>query len=127
MRWFRTSYGQCSSRGFQSPDSSARGGTAPLPVRSVFTAIVYVLTSGCSWRHLPPSFGVSFQTAYLDSGSGPRPDCSAALPRGARRAGSHGLIDCVSGQLRSVGQTFQDPRSRTAGDRHTKLRADPTL
>ena len=40
------------------------GGTAPLPDRRVFTAIVYVLTSGCAWRDLPPSFGVPFQTAH---------------------------------------------------------------
>jgi transposase len=40
------------------------GGTAPLDDRAVFTAIVYVLTSGCSWRDLPPSFGVPFQTAH---------------------------------------------------------------
>ena len=40
------------------------GGTAPLPDRQVFTAIVYVLTSGCAWRDLPPSFGVPFQTAH---------------------------------------------------------------
>ncbi len=30
----------------------------------MFTAIVYVLTSGCAWRDLPPSFGVPFQTAH---------------------------------------------------------------
>ena len=40
------------------------GGTAPLDKRAVFTAIVYVLTSGCAWRHLPPSFGVSVPTAH---------------------------------------------------------------
>lgn len=40
------------------------GGTAPLPARAVFTAVVYVLTSGCAWRDLPPSFGVPFQTAH---------------------------------------------------------------
>ena len=40
------------------------GGTAPLPDRQVFTAIAYVLTSGCAWRDLPPSFGVPFQTAH---------------------------------------------------------------
>jgi transposase len=40
------------------------GGTAPLPARAVFTAIVLVLTSGCSWRDLPPLFGVPFQTAH---------------------------------------------------------------
>ncbi|MFJ5035728.1 hypothetical protein ACIQB5_48870 [Streptomyces sp. NPDC088560] len=25
----------------------------------MFTAVVYVLTSGCAWRHLPETFGVS--------------------------------------------------------------------
>ncbi|MBP2183832.1 transposase [Amycolatopsis magusensis] len=30
----------------------------------MFTAVVYVLTSGCSWRDLPRSFGVPFQTAH---------------------------------------------------------------
>ena len=40
------------------------GGTAPLPDRQVLTAITYVLTSGCAWRDLPPSFGVPFQTAH---------------------------------------------------------------
>ncbi|GLZ42826.1 hypothetical protein Acsp05_64500 [Actinokineospora sp. NBRC 105648] len=32
--------------------------------RAVFTAIVFVLTSGCAWRHLPPSFGVTVPTAH---------------------------------------------------------------
>jgi transposase len=40
------------------------GGTAPIDQRAVFTAIVYVLTSGCAWRHLPSSFGVSVPTAH---------------------------------------------------------------
>ncbi|MGF1425623.1 IS5 family transposase [Kitasatospora sp. LaBMicrA B282] len=40
------------------------GGTVPLDDRAVFTAVVYVLTSGCAWRHLPPSFGVSPATAH---------------------------------------------------------------
>jgi transposase len=40
------------------------GGTAPVDERAVFTAIVFVLTSGCAWRHLPPSFGVSVPTAH---------------------------------------------------------------
>lgn len=30
----------------------------------MFTAIVYVLTSGCPWRLLPPSFGVTVPTAH---------------------------------------------------------------
>jgi transposase len=40
------------------------GGTAVVADRAVFTAIVYVLTTGCAWRHLPPSFGVSVPTAH---------------------------------------------------------------
>lgn len=40
------------------------GGTAGVDDRAVFTAIVFVLTSGCAWRHLPPTFGVSPATAH---------------------------------------------------------------
>lgn len=39
-------------------------GTAPTDERAVFTAVVFVLTSGCAWRLLPPSFGVSVPTAH---------------------------------------------------------------
>ncbi|GAA1996375.1 hypothetical protein GCM10009754_88490 [Amycolatopsis minnesotensis] len=40
------------------------GGRAPVDDRAVFTAVVYVLTSGCAWRMLPPSFGVTVPTAH---------------------------------------------------------------
>ncbi|MDE1674967.1 IS5 family transposase, partial [Nocardia gipuzkoensis] len=40
------------------------GGTAPANERAVFTAVVFVLTSGCAWRMLPPSFGVTVPTAH---------------------------------------------------------------
>ncbi len=40
------------------------GGTAPTDQRAVFTAVVYALTSGCAWRMLPPSFGVTVPTAH---------------------------------------------------------------
>jgi transposase len=40
------------------------GGRAPVEDRAVFTAVVYVLTSGCAWRMLPPSFGVTVPTAH---------------------------------------------------------------
>lgn len=40
------------------------GGTAPVDDRAVFTAIVFVLTSGCAWRDLPPMFGVTVPTAH---------------------------------------------------------------
>src|SRR6476646_9765248 len=72
------------------------GGTAPLDARAVFTAIVYVLTSGCSWRDLPPSFGVPFQTAHRRFGQwtkaramatiAPRPPGPTGQPRPDRLA-----------------------------------------
>ncbi|MFI2189076.1 IS5 family transposase [Streptomyces sioyaensis] len=49
------------------PSFAARpqgGGTAPCDERAVFTAVVYVLTTGCAWRHLPPTFGTSPATAH---------------------------------------------------------------
>ncbi|MGW4720368.1 IS5 family transposase [Nocardia sp. NPDC004260] len=49
------------------PQFTARpqgGGTAPVDERAVFTAVVFVLTSGCAWRMLPPSFGVTVPTAH---------------------------------------------------------------
>ena len=44
--------------------AAAGGGPARVDDRAVFTAIVFVLTSGCARRHLPPSFGVSALTAH---------------------------------------------------------------
>ncbi|MFI0107851.1 IS5 family transposase [Streptomyces parvus] len=40
------------------------GGTAPVDERAVFTAVVYLLTSGCAWPFLLDSFGVSPATAH---------------------------------------------------------------
>jgi len=70
------------------------GGTKPVDDRSVFTAIVFVLTSGCQWRLLPPSSGVTEPTAhrrFIDW-------TKAGLWRRTHRAvldelGSQGLID----------------------------------
>src|SRR3954469_2096978 len=40
------------------------GGTRHVDERAVFTAIVYVLTTGCAWRHLPTEVGVAKATAH---------------------------------------------------------------
>ncbi|MFJ5779771.1 transposase [Streptomyces sp. NPDC093094] len=53
------------------------GGTAPCDERAVFTAVVYVLTSGCAWRHLEP-FRVRWR---LDSMKGSSHGTSLLLPR----------------------------------------------
>jgi transposase len=46
------------------PKRPQGGGPARVDDRAVFTAIAFVLTSGCVWRHLPPSFGVTVPTAH---------------------------------------------------------------
>lgn len=49
------------------PSFAARpqgGATAPCDERAVFTAVVYVLTSGCAWRHQPQTIGTSPATAH---------------------------------------------------------------
>jgi transposase len=47
------------------PQRAAAGrGTRQVQRRTVFTAVVHVLTTGCAWRHLPSSFGVSRATAH---------------------------------------------------------------
>ncbi|WP_405784426.1 IS5 family transposase [Streptomyces sp. NBC_00859] len=40
------------------------GGTQATPDETLFAAIIYVLVSGCSWRALPPCFGVSKSTVH---------------------------------------------------------------
>ncbi len=76
------------------------GGTAAIDDRAVFTAIVFVLTSGCAWRHLPPSFGVSAPTAHrrftawTEAGLWPR-----LHRRILDRLGSRGEIDWSSAIL----------------------------
>lgn len=49
------------------PPTRARpqgGGMSRVDDRTVFTAIVFVLTSGCAWRHLPSNFEVTVPTAH---------------------------------------------------------------
>lgn len=49
------------------PPSKVRpqgGGTQDTPDETLFAAIIYVLVSGCSWRALPPCFGISKSTAH---------------------------------------------------------------
>lgn len=53
------------------------GGSAPVDDRAVFTAIVFVLTSGCAWRHLPPCFGVTVPTAHRRFTTWSNPDYSS--------------------------------------------------
>ncbi|WP_406630130.1 transposase [Amycolatopsis sp. WGS_07] len=40
------------------------GGTPRIQDEATFAAICYVLATGCAWRELPKTFGVSWQTAH---------------------------------------------------------------
>ncbi|GAA1319668.1 hypothetical protein GCM10009635_06580 [Actinocatenispora thailandica] len=48
--------------------------------RAVFTAIVYVLTSGCAWRHLPAEFAVTAPTTHRRFQTGTRAGVWRRLP-----------------------------------------------
>lgn len=70
------------------------GGTAPLDDRAVFTAIVFVLTSGCTWRMLPASFGVSVPTAHRRFTDWTRDGLWTRIHRAVLdRLGEQGLVD----------------------------------
>ena len=62
-------------------------GTRYVEDRAVFTAIVYVLITGCAWRHLPSEFEVSQATAHRRFLTWTRGRAVAvAAPGGARPA-----------------------------------------
>ncbi|UGT72055.1 IS5 family transposase [Nocardia gipuzkoensis] len=70
------------------------GGTAPVDQRAVFTAVVYVLTSGCAWRMLPASFGVTVPTAHRRFSVWTRAGVWRRLHRAVLdELGNQGLID----------------------------------
>ncbi|MGW0480555.1 transposase [Nonomuraea sp. NPDC003214] len=46
------------------PPRRQGGGRAAADARTVMTAVVYVVTSGCAWQHLPAAFGVTVPTAH---------------------------------------------------------------
>nr|WP_238352355.1 transposase [Kribbella solani] len=72
------------------PSFSSRpqgGGTAPIEARTVFTAVVYVLTSDCAWRQLPPAFSISQATAHRHFHSWTKAGLWSRLRRSARAGG----------------------------------------
>ena len=76
------------------------GGSTPADDRAVFTAIVYVLTSGCAWRHLPPSFGVTVPTAHRRFSTWVRTGVFEKLHREVLdRLGSEGELDWTAAIL----------------------------
>ena len=70
------------------------GGTMPRDQRAVFTAVVYVLTTGCAWRHLPPDFAVSPATAHRRFAAWTRAGVWSRLQQAVLdRLGSMGELD----------------------------------
>jgi transposase len=80
----------------------------------MFTAIVFVLTSGCAWRHLPPSFGVKYQTAHRRFGEWTRAGLWPRIHRAVLdELGSRGeidwsraVVDAASVRARKGARTF---------------------
>ncbi len=46
------------------PTRPQGGGRQRADDRAVLAAIIFVATSGCTWRQLPPVFGASWQTVH---------------------------------------------------------------
>ncbi|MGW0326418.1 transposase [Nocardia sp. NPDC003183] len=61
------------------------GGTAPTDERAAFTAVVYVLTSGCAWRMLP-------SPVHEMDRSGPMATTTVRRARRARQSGVARLV-----------------------------------
>ncbi|MFF7586082.1 transposase [Kitasatospora purpeofusca] len=93
------------------------GGTAPLDERAVFAAVVYVLTSGCAWRHLPPTFGVSPATAHRRFSAWTRAGLwcrlHRAVPTGPGTCGepdwTSAIVDAASVRVRRAGTDRPGP------------------
>ncbi|MBO2458200.1 transposase [Actinomadura sp. LCR2-06] len=111
----------------------------------MFTAVVYVLTSGCTWRQLSGEFGVTRWTAHrrfaawtgvigslgcdLENGVGSFP--SAGVPRHdqAARPGCGYVPGQVAGQIHGVHRVRGHPASTSvpvevACDDHCRSRVD---
>ena len=77
------------------PPRRLQGGGSPLiDARAVLAALVYVLTTGCAWRHLPPGFEVSEATAHRRFVAWTKAGLWRRLHTAALdQLGSQGLID----------------------------------
>ncbi|WP_420710966.1 transposase [Streptomyces sp. NRRL S-118] len=106
------------------PSFAARpqgGGTTPRDERAVFTAVVYVLTSGCAWRHLPD---LSPQRIAPAQG-GHRERCTAlAAPGpvsgGGRTSPAPDTCECTGQQSAAGGSTRSGERF-AASDRRLRI------
>lgn len=80
--------------GMHSPITFEALHRTPVDDRAVFTAIVYVLTSGCGWRELPPTFGDTVSTVHCRLAGLDQAGLLWRLHRAVLdELGSQGLID----------------------------------
>ena len=81
-----------------SPRRLQGGGSSPSDARAVLAVIVYVLTIGCAWRHLPPGLEVSKATAHRRCVAWTKAGLGRRLHTAALdQLGSQGLIDWSRG------------------------------
>jgi transposase len=92
--------------------SPAGGGTARVDDRTVFAAIVFVLTTGCAWRHMPPNFALSHQTMHRRFTEWSMAGRQATLHRAVLdRLGGAGAIDWS----RAIAEVDHQVRSAAGG------------
>ncbi|MEV8306841.1 IS5 family transposase [Streptomyces flavidovirens] len=105
------------------------GGTAPVGERAVFAAVVYVLTSGCAWRFLPESFGVSPATAHrrftawTEAGLWRRMHRAVLDELGARGEldWTSAIVDAASVRAKKKGGSLTGPNPVDRGKKGSKL------
>jgi hypothetical protein len=100
------------------------GGMSRVDDRAMFTAIVFVCSSGCAWRPLPPSFGVTVPTAHRPvHRRDPSRHVAAAAPTVLDELGSRGLSDWSRGPGCTRVRTKKGPtgRSGPGGSRQARL------
>lgn len=71
--------------------------------REALAAIIFVATSGCTWRQMPPAFGPSWQTVYRRFAQWSRAQVWARLHRVALdELGARGELDWLRCAIGSV-------------------------
>lgn len=106
------------------------GGTQNTPDETPFAAIIYVLVSGCSWRALPPCFGVPKSTVHRRFTIWSRVGAPMP-PRSARSSASRpsprvpGAVGALSRQVDFSTRPLFEEYRRSRGERHARRRSPP--
>ncbi|MFJ9967661.1 transposase [Streptomyces avermitilis] len=113
--------GSCSSGGRLFRYDPRRDDRRRYGDRRVPAATVFVATTGCTWRQLPPGFGPSASTAHRSVHRvEPGPRVGQTPPLGLGRAAARGALDGTSPRA-SPARAFTRPPTGRALPRTTRL------